>query len=144
MRINNQILKKIKLDDFDTYTLEMVVDNSEITVSGIDAISNQYINVFETPINVVESGETITTHGEIKSNEYFASIKNERPIQIERDFFARFSIEEFTRKLNIRKINDNEKLLEFYVNKYPDERRITFNLFIKQIKKILFYNVYNN
>ena len=49
----------------------------------------------------------------------------------------KFYIENFTTKLNIRKISESEKLLEFYVSKYPDEYRPTSRLFINKIKKAL-------
>jgi hypothetical protein len=46
-------------------------------------------------------------------------------------------IENFTKKLNVRHINNDEKLLEFYVSKYPDKEIKTTSLFINQIKKAI-------
>ena len=79
----------------------------------------------------------MASHGEIKANEYFASVKGEKPIKVKRDFFPRFFIENFTKKLNIRNINGEERLLEFYVSKYPEELKPNSRLFINQIKKAI-------
>ena len=124
-------LKKATQDPFDTYPLELIVDNSAIAASSSEAIDTDG-----------EPGaiEWSATHGSINGTEYFASNKAERPILISRDSIVNFDIESFTEKLHIRKINETERLLEFYVNKYPDEYNRTSRLFLSEIKKIIEYN----
>jgi hypothetical protein len=39
--------------------------------------------------------------------------------------------------MNVRKINKKERLLEFYVSKYPDEYNRTSRLFLSSIKKVI-------
>ena len=70
-----------------------------------------------------------------KYNFYYATNKTEKPINVVRGFVSNFNIETFTKKLNIRKINDTKMLLEFYVSKYPDEYNRTTRLFLSALKK---------
>ncbi len=131
-------LSKIKLDPTDQYKLEMVVDNAEIVIGGNQAMENENISLFdEIEKGVNENGDIVATHGVIDSVNYFATNKSERPIMIIRDNLPNFYLENFTLKLNVRNISKTEKLLEFYVSKYPDEFNRTSRLFISEIKKIM-------
>lgn len=136
---NKSGLRKVNLEPSDNYTLEMVVDNSEIIIGGNDAMANDYIKLLdEVEINYNDEGEPVSaSHGEISGNEYFASHKTELPIIIERDTIPKFELEKYTKKLHIRKINDSKRLLEFYVSMYPDEFIRTTRLFISDIKKAM-------
>jgi hypothetical protein len=132
-------LKKVKMDTYDNYPLEFVIPNDEIITSGNDAMNNKYIEFLNEPtINLDENGEIISaTHGKISSEEYDITHKNEKPIIISSENTRRFFLESFTKKLNIRHISENEKLLEFYVSIYPDTYNRTSRLFISEIKKII-------
>jgi len=131
-------LSKVKLDPSDKYKLEMVVDNSEIVIGGNQAMDNENISMLDEVImGENENGDLVATHGIIDSVEYFATNKAERPIVINRDTLPNFYLESFTLKMNVRTINETEKLLEFYVSKYPDEYNRTSRLFISEVKKIL-------
>jgi len=133
-----KFLKKIRQDEFDNYELEMVIDNTEITMSTNEAMGNSNISLFENPISSVnEDGISVKTHGEIKGDEYFITNKTEKPIFIERKNPAKFQIENFTKKLHVRKISDSKRLLEFYVSLYPDEYNRTSRFFISEIKKVI-------
>lgn len=130
-------LRKTKLDEYDDYKLEMVFFNKEVTLGVMDAIS-KYINEYETPIDTInENNDNVKSHGEISSIEYFATNKTEKPINITREYTPKFFIENFTKKINIRKINNTKKLIEFYINKYPDEYNKNSKLFIKEIEKAI-------
>jgi hypothetical protein len=132
-------LKGILLDKHDNYPLEMVVDNSEISLGTSDVLNNEHIKSLEqAEIEYDDKGEAISaSHGEISRTEYFTSNKGERPIEIIREIPSNFRIETFTKKLHIRRIDDKNVLLEFYVSKYPDEYNRTSRLFISEIKKIM-------
>jgi hypothetical protein len=153
-------LKKVKLDEFDSYPLEMIIDNSEIVLSGNQAMDNDNISIFDEVIINQTTGligvigpigpdgqkdvdgepskiEWSASHGSISGTEYFATNKSERPIILTRLNPPKFKLENFTKKLNIRTINKTEKLLEFYVSKYPDEYNRTSRLFISDIKKAI-------
>lgn len=138
-KVNKKLgLKKVKLDPSDDYKLEMVVDNSEIVIGGNKAMDNENISMFDEIIQSEnENGDLIATHGVIDSVDYFATNKSERPIMIVRDNLPNFYLENFTIKLNVRTIDKTNKLLEFYVSKYPDEFNRTSRLFISDIKKIM-------
>lgn len=130
-------LNKIKVDGFDDYPLEMVVDNTEITLDGNEAMKD--VKAFdEAIINKNEKGEVESaTHGEVSAEEYFAKLKGENPVKINRSSLPKFELERFTKKLCVRTINENERLLEFYVSMYPDEFNRTTRLFISDVKKAI-------
>jgi hypothetical protein len=129
-------LNKIKVDDFDDYILEMVVDNSESNIGRDETMTNDFINLHDKPIESVdEDGDIVITHGEISPDAHFATSKTDKPILVGRTFIPKFEIEEFAKKMHVRKINETDKLLEFYVSKYPDDENRNSKLFINEIKK---------
>ncbi len=137
-RNKRQGLKKIKLDEFDVYPLEMVINNDEIIIGGNQAMDNDNISIFDEVLESHnEQGDLIKSHGSIDSIGYYATNKSERPLIIKRNQLPNFYIENFTTKLNVRVINDKERLLEFYVSKYPDEYNRTSRLFVSEVKKIM-------
>lgn len=138
-KVNKKLgLKKVKLEPSDDYKLEMVVDNSEIVIGGNQAMENEHISLLDEVLKSEnENGDLVATHGVINSVEYFATNKSERPIMIVRDNLSNFNLENFTLKMNVRTINETDKLLEFYVSKYPDEYNRTSRLFISEVKKIM-------
>ena len=138
-KVNRKLgLKKVKLDPSDEYKLEMVVDNSEIVIGGNQAMENEHISLLDEVLKSEnENGDLVATHGVINSVEYFATNKSERPIMVIRDILPNFYLENFTLKMNVRTINKTDKLLEFYVSKYPDEYNRTSRLFISEVKKIM-------
>lgn len=138
-KVNRKLgLKKVKLDPSDTHKLEMVVDNSEIVIGGNQVMDNENISILDEVLKGEnENGDIVATHGIINSVEYYATNKSERPIMIVRDVLPNFYLENFTLKMNVRTINETDKMLEFYVSKYPDEYNRTSRLFISEIKKIM-------
>jgi len=132
-------LSKIKIDDYDNYPLEMVLDNSPIIISGNESMGNDNINLSDEPIlNLDENGEVISaTHGEISGLEYFTNTKGESPIKVNRTSLPKFEIEKYTTKLNVRTINEKDKLLEFCVSQYPNDDDRRSRLFISDIKKAI-------
>tara|TARA_R100000544_G_C2225769_1_gene60570 strand:+ start:867 stop:1826 length:960 start_codon:yes stop_codon:yes gene_type:complete len=135
------LLAKVKLDSYDKYPLGMVVNNEEI-VLGINETLNDSVSGY-TDTQVIEnkisdsSGNTRTSIGEISNSDYQSTIKSERLIDIAREFRPKFEIEKYTSKLNIRDITDSEKLLEFYVSRYPDEYNRKSRLFISELKRAI-------
>jgi len=141
-------LDNIKLDTADSYVLEMVVDNSEITNNTNDIMFGKHLLVYDTPkimfgeLNtsddkIPEAVEKFASHGTINDTEYHAINKTEKPLFVGRDFFPKFNIEDYTTKLNIRRIDEEHRLLEFYVSKYPDTHRKNSGLFIKEVTKAI-------
>jgi len=135
---NNKLgLKKIKLDEHDDYKLEMVLDNSGITINTSEIMDNEYLSILDTVIqNYDDDGNLISaSHAVIGSTELTAIEKTERPIKIIREYLPNFYLENYTNKLNVRKINKKERLLEFYVSVYPDEYNKNSALFLNNVKK---------
>lgn len=132
-------LSKIKLDSFHDYALEMVVDNTEIAIGGNEAMENTDIDLLdEIVLNYDDKGEVQSaTHGNISISDYLASHKTEKPIFVTRKEQQKFNIENYTKKMNVRAIDDKTKMLEFYVSIYPDDYNRTSRLFISEIKKII-------
>jgi len=113
-------LNDIIVEPSDNYPLEMVVDNSEITMSQKEAL-----DAFHTT-EIDDSVDALTLA---------AGLKTERPILIQREFRPKFDIENYATKLHVRTISDTEKLMEFYVSKYPIELNVNSRLFIGEVKK---------
>ena len=132
-------LKKINVDKYDDYKLEMVLDNSEIALNTADIMGNEHLSVLENVSeNYDEEGNLISvSHATIGSTELTATEKGDRHIIVERKELSNFFIENYTKKLNIRAINKKEKLLEFYVSIYPDEYNKNSKLFLTSIKKVI-------
>jgi hypothetical protein len=132
-------LKKIKLDTFDDYKLEMVLDNTEIALSTTDSMSNDSLSILDSVLeNYDDDGNLVSvSHATINATEMMATEKAERPIKINRQSPPNFFIENYTKKMNIRKINKKERLFEFYVSKYVDEYNRTTRLFQSSVKKAI-------
>jgi hypothetical protein len=63
--------------------------------------------------------------------------KQERPIIIERDFTPKFYIENYIKKLHVRNIDSNTKLIELYISKYPNEFDRKTKLLISEINRFI-------
>ena len=63
--------------------------------------------------------------------------KQERTIIIERDFIPKFYIENYIKKLHVRNIDSNTKLIELYISKYPNEFDRKTNLLISEINRFI-------
>lgn len=63
--------------------------------------------------------------------------KQERPISIERDFIPKFYIENYVKKLHVRNIDSNTKLIELYISKYSNEFDRKTNLLISEINRFV-------
>jgi hypothetical protein len=148
-------LDGIKLDTADSYLLEMVVDNSEVTNNTNDIMFGKHLLVYDTPDisigvlntkvdNIPEVEDIIASHGTINNTEYQATNKTTKPLFVGRDFFPKFNIEDYTTKLNIRRIDDEHRLLEFYVSKYPDTLRKNSGLFVKEVIKAMSKPIHTN
>lgn len=148
-------LSKIKTEPSDEYELIMVVDNTRISAGTLEAL-NQNIEIYNnaeesTTENIIDEDVLkecdsvneesnisldigkVTTIGEIKNNNVDLIL----PIVINRDHRPKFQLEKYTKKLHIRKIKDNEFLLEFFVSKYPEQFDKNHHFFISDIKKML-------
>jgi len=97
----------------------MVVDNTPITVSIADTL------------------KTINDDELIDEIQHNANFKNTYPLTIKRKIISSFDIEKYTKKLNVRIIDNNKRLLEFYISKYPDIENKTHKLFINKLKKTI-------
>ena len=128
-----KMLSNIRLDNIDNYPLEFVIDNSPITMSTIDTLNIEITGESSKTTN--EQGEEIITYGNVKDEGI--NFKPERPIKIKREYLQKFLLEDYVKKLHVRNINDNEKLLEFVFSKYPDEFDKRSTLFISELKKVL-------
>lgn len=116
----------------------MVVDNSELASGGNSAMDNDFIKEYSEQIKSVDKdGDEVTSYGEINSTEFFSTNKSEKPITIGRMFIPKFEIEKYAKKLTIRKINEKERLLEFYLSIYPDIEDRKTSFLISDIKKAI-------
>lgn len=113
-------LSEVSVEPTDNYPIELVVDNSDIAMSVLDAL---------------KAFDDVDIDGTIDPTTMSAGLKTEKPIMVQRESRPKFDIENYTNKLHVRTISETEKLLEFYVSKYPDEFNRTTRLFIGEVKK---------
>lgn len=99
-----------KNNGYEYYPLELVVNN-DVDTKSVDVMFGE-----------VDSGRSKAVDSRI-------TCIREAPV--------RFEIEKFTKKMNVRTINNTEKLLEFYTSIYPNEDNRKSYLFISQIKKAI-------
>lgn len=138
-------LRKIKLDEYDNYPLEMVINNipkprashediDPMKILESDKKSNSLVGELEGDSN---SGVTISrVVGEISSDEFFTLVTSEPKITLGRESPPKFKLEKYTKKLNVRVMDGGDRLLEFYVSKYPNEYDRRTDVFIKNVLKI--------
>lgn len=129
---------KLSLDPFDTYPAELCVINDVIVKDVLKAFMNEFMEKKLKPEIYVDekTGETRATHGEIKSD-YFDMSDNQKPLFVEREYRPRIELERFTQRMIVRKINEKERLLEFYISKYPNEYDKRTSLVVSECKKII-------
>lgn len=131
------ILNKVKLDSSDDYKLEMVVDAEAIRKGREEALN---VDVVDTGLAeeefIDEDGNTRKTLGVISNedNEYHDI---EYPIKVDREDTPKFYIEKFTKKLNVRIIDETHRLLEFYISKYPSEYDRKTYLLVSELKRAM-------
>jgi hypothetical protein len=140
------LLNKVKIDEYDDYPLEIVQNNEPITMGTTEAGLNNNLSAYtDTQIIENKSKEKIdddfgydtdsVTLGEISNGDYTSFLKPEHPVVVTRELRPKFEIEKYTKKLHVRRIDDNQKLLEFYISKYPDEYDRKTRLLISEIKR---------
>lgn len=122
-------MKVIKQDESDPYELELSFNNDPITMGVSETLGISSITA--------KAWTGDTELNEVSHREYDAGSKTEPPIKIVRNFVPKFFIETFAKKLNVRKIDEKTRLLEFYISKYPDEYKFNTKLIIKEIQKII-------
>jgi hypothetical protein len=106
------ILKMVRVDNDDSHPTEMVVSNEGFKRG-----------ILETDAEGVEN--------------YHKLSYTEKPIRFEYEFMPKYEFTDFVTKLVVRNIQGDEKLLEFYVSKYPDPNNFTTNIFLKDINKLM-------
>ena len=133
----NTILNKVKLDTTDDYKLEMIVDGEAIIKGREEALN---VDVIDTTLSeeefIDEDGNTRKTLG-IISNEDNKYNDIEYPIKIDREDTPKFYIEKYTKKLNVRVIDETHRLIEFYISKYPSEYNRNTYLLVSELKKAM-------
>ena len=127
-KVYKQKLKKVKIDDTDPYDLELVIDNTSSETMG-------YTDMLDDKI--LKQTEDSKSLGSINLSEYTTYVKKEGKVLIKRTTMPRFKLERYLKKVNVRDIDGDTKLLEFYVNKYPDEYDRLQKMFIHDVKKTI-------
>jgi hypothetical protein len=121
-------LKKVKVDKYDDYPLELVFNNILNTSSLTDVFENTEFR------ETIKDEETTYT---LDGFDYFARIKNEPQLTVVRDFVPKYFIEKYTKKLFVRVISTEKRLLEFYVSKYGDEYDVNNKNFLNEVKRAI-------
>ena len=131
------ILNKVKLDSSDDYKLEMVVDGEAITKGREEALNADAIDTTLATESIIdEDGNERKTLGVI-SNEDNEHHDIEYPIKVDREDTPKFYIEKYTKKLNVRVIDETYRLVEFYISKYPSEYNRNTYLLVSELKRAM-------
>lgn len=148
-------LSKVKIDPSDDYQLIMVVDNTNVS-AGVHSALNLDIKIYDEiekseNTNIVDNTilglddsvndqsnvsleiDKANTIGELKDN----NVELNLPLSIVREHRPKFKLENYTKKLYIRKIKHDEFLLEFFISKYPEQFDKKQHFFLSDIKKII-------
>lgn len=62
--------------------------------------------------------------------------KKQYIIKINRSFVSRFKLEEYTKRLVVKRLDKTHAILDFYVSKYPDDKDLKSKGFVREIEKI--------
>lgn len=131
-------LNKILRDTVDTYDVELVIYNEDITKSTLEAFkSSEYDKEASDTFDLVGEikVEGSTTIGEISFNDMMSTFKGKKTIYVEREYRPKFEIEAYSKKLIVRNIDNETKLLEFYIPAYPDTYDRKTRLLITEIQR---------
>lgn len=79
-------------------------------------------------------GRTLATS---KFDDFISSQKVDKNVFVHRESFSRFKFEDYCKKLIVRNIDKDNKLLEFYIPKYPDEFDRKTRFLLKEINKAI-------
>lgn len=86
----------------------------------------------------IETVENALKSAEYKDEQfiYIEPIK-QYTIEIDREYVTRYRIEEFLKRLVVKKIDENFVLLDFYVSEYIDDKNLISKGFITEINKMI-------
>lgn len=105
-------VKDVITEPSDKYKLIMAINNTP------------YINSVADTLNL--------SQGQI--DDY--SVGSEYKIILDRDITPKFKLEDYTKKLHVKHIKDDEYLLEFWVSKYKDKYNKKSGFFLNALQKI--------
>ena len=127
VRVNKEIISnKIKGEPTDELKVDLVLLNTPVTQSIKDAMSS------------INGGEMVD--GKLKNLRF----KEEFPLIIGRENIPKFYIENFTKELYVKSINEKEKLLEFFISQYVDEYDDRTTYLIKELEKLIEKPIYSS
>ena len=107
-------LEHIKIDNYDNYPLELSVENTTTGLGVAEALG------------ALNEGARAD----------FDSMQH-KLIECTRPTRPMFEIETYAKKMNVRVIGGNQRLLEFYISMYPDQFNRRSNLFLGEVKNIM-------
>lgn len=119
--------------DFEYYAPTLALrkdkqDNKFIKYENEDNL--EIITIQPNEINVESITETLKHVNERGNKESYL-------IKIERNYITRFKIEEYTKRLVVKKLdNNNHVILDFYVSKYPNDKDFKSKGFVREVEKI--------
>lgn len=106
---------------------------------NLDVVVIQPNDLYRSDLTKVES---VIREGQTKDNAAeISGAKLDKPtntIKIERDstFIPRYYIEDFTKRVVVRRKNTERCVVDFYVSKYPDSTKYKSKGFISELKKL--------
>lgn len=131
------IPSKIKTDPYDTYPVEMVITNREITKGIGDILSTMSKSELTTVTGEEQIGDDIITkYASITKAEGLVKLDESNKIYVERSSLSTFNFEAHILKIIVRTISETEKLLDCYISTLPNSTISTSKSFLNEINKI--------
>ena len=130
VKMNDIIKYNGDLETSDGLDISIVQENKEDVGSLLDY---EIYNIG----NEVELGEK--SQGDLSKSK-----QKKFTINIKRDFLAKFNIEQYTEKIVIKQLNDDESIIDIYVNQYMKQFNNIHKLFLKQIEQIYTGDIRND
>ena len=130
VKMNDIIKYNGDLETSDGLDISIVQENKEDVGSLLDY---EIYNIG----NEVELGEK--SQGDLSKSK-----QKKFTINIKRDFLAQFNIEQYTEKIVIKQLNDDESIIDIYVNQYMKQFNNIHKLFLKQIEQIYTGDIRND
>ena len=124
-------------ENLDGLEIVVIQPNDIYHVTAMESLANADIN------NTEEIGSTVNGQGEkdIAVRVTYSASELDKPknvINIERsdNFIPRYKLEDYTKRVVVRRKKDKECIVDFYVSMYPDISKFKSKGFVSEIKKL--------
>ena len=145
--LNEQVTQEVEDVRYSTYRVDRestkykYIGNGEVTKKNV--LDEKHVDVYEDeyPIQLIQLNDLIPSNkksGIEQILKYGKEIKEEEehPIKIERNFIPKFKIENKTKKVVVKRVNESKVFLELYISMYNGDKSPESKAFLSVLKDI--------